>query len=191
MKRSKSLILLALVAPLALAAIGCDSMKAANTTEVIKYVSAPDSGPQHVTYSLMPGNLIGDPALADKSLFIPTVPGKDLDFLAYNPDGTKRMELHTSRSAVDSVLLAGVSTIDAAKFASDAATRAWISQERAAWMSEMRTFVQPLLAAQIAQPTAPAAPGMKEQLIRFLQDPDSIAALKAALTSPPAIVPKP
>lgn len=166
--------LAAAVAVLIFPLSGCAGDKAVNSTVAVREVTRGESE-QHVTYSLMPGDLTDDPALAGKVLAIPTVPGKDIEFVWNYPDGTPKVKLATKRTAVIDALLGNINTIDGAKFAEDAARREWASQERAAWFAEFQQFV-PLLQQRMT-PAAPSVPTWKS----LLADPEAIKSLREAL----------
>lgn len=112
--------------------------------------------------------------MADKVLAIPTVPGKDVSFHAYYPDGTPHYTLDTTRSGVLDVLMAGVAGIDAEKFAQDMRTMQWISQERAAWQA----MLSPLLQAAVrrydvqtdVRASAPPAAPPESRVLDLLQE---------------------
>lgn len=164
---------------------GCQGMKATDTTKAIEAVTA---GERQVTYTVVPGSLAGMP---QNTIAIPTVPGKDVQFHKYFPDGTPEMTLTTRRSDVIDILFASAAGIDAEKFAEDARTRAWISSEREAWMG----LAQPFLAAALqryqsgGQPAPPSnGTGDLKTLLRTeLQSmvPDLATKLRAELGLPP------
>lgn len=175
------ILVLAFVAFFALSLFGCAGDKAVNSTVAVREVTRGESE-QHVTYSLIPGDLTDDPALAGKVLAIPTVPGKDIEFAWYYPDGTPRVKLATKRSAVIDALLTNINTIDGAKFAEDALRREWVSQERAAWFAEFQQFV-PMMQQRLT-PAPPSVPTWKA----LLADPEALKALRDAIAPQP---PKP
>ncbi len=136
---------------------GCAATKAVDTTAAIQAVTA---GESHVTYSVLAGDVLDDPQFAGKSLLIPTVPGKDVSFKLYYPSGQVRAELTTQRSHVVDTLLAGAAGIDAEKFAADERLRAWVSQERAAWVE---LFREQMAARSAAGPAEASNPNLKQQ----------------------------
>lgn len=153
---------------------GCAGWKAVDTTAAIEAVTA---GEHTVTYTVVPGDIIG---LGDKSLAIPTVPGKDVQFrYSKTAEGAVEMTLGTTRSEVLDVLFAAAAGIDAEKFAEDARTRAWVSAEREAWMA----VVGPLIQQAMNRPPAPTPdtprPTLREQVLELLRDPEVIRLLKS------------
>jgi len=150
----RSLFWLVLLPLLTLLLFGCAGTKAVDSTRAVQALTA---GESHVTYSLVPGLEGLDPSLQGKVVAIPTVPGKDVDFKAYYPDGQMKLSLTTARSPVIDVLLAGVAGIDAEKFAEDARMRAWVTAEREAWMALIGPMIQAKFAASLASSTAAAA----------------------------------
>jgi len=165
----RSLFWFVLIPLLALLLFGCAGMKAVDSTAAVQALTA---GEQHVTYTLMPGLEAIDPALKDRVIAIPTVPGKDVDFKMYNDAGQLKVSLTTARSPVIDVLLASVAGIDAEKYAEDARTRAWISAEREAWMA----LIGPMLQARFNQSMQPPEPTgqwqaeVKATLLQALQE---------------------
>lgn len=121
---------------LLIASAGCAAGKAVDTTRAVE---AAFRGESHVTYTVVPGSLAGMP---ENTIAIPTVPGKDVVFRSYYPDGTPQWSLDTRRSDVLDVLFAAAAGIDAEKFAEDARMRAWVTAEREAWMGVMQPFIQ-------------------------------------------------
>lgn len=137
---------------------GCAGIKAVDTTSLADYATR---GESHVTYSVVPGSIAGMP---EGTVAIPTVPGKDVTFRSWYPTGQPQWELTTQRSAVLDVLLSGLSDVDAAKFAADAATRQWTME----LIDRAIALAQPLLAAA-AQPAPAPAPDKLDRIIDALE----------------------
>ena len=151
---------------------GCASLKAVDTTAAIEALTA---GESRVTYTVVPGEIAG---MSDKTLAIPTVPGKNVKFRSYYPDGKPQWELDTSRDAIVSALLSGAAGIDAAKFAHDQ----WVMEQMLTRIDALTARFLPLLESRLApSATAPAGPGLKETLMGLLTDPEYVAKMKAAL----------
>lgn len=99
------------------------------TTPAVREIAKADSE-QHITYSVLGGDILNDETLAGKAVFVPTVPGKNVHFASYYPDGQLKYKLDTDRSIVTEAMFNGIASVDAAKFAEDAARREWVTQER-------------------------------------------------------------
>lgn len=106
---------------------GCAYTKAVDTTKMIQ---AQTAGESHVTYTLVPGDIAGMP---DNVIAIPTVPGKDIEFKSYYPDGTPQWSLVTKRSVVLEMMNAGVLSVDAAKALQEQFQLQWLSEEAQKW----------------------------------------------------------
>lgn len=118
--------------------MGCAGQKAVDSTAAIRALTA---GESHITYSMIPGDLVGNAAFAGKVIAIPTIPGKDVEFNAFYADGTPFMVLKTKRSAVTDAILGQIAGIDAQKFAEDAAQREFYSAQ----IDKLLAIVQPFL----------------------------------------------
>lgn len=153
-----------------LAASGCASTKAVDSTRLAEAMFRAES---NVTYTVLPGKAIG---LPDSTLAIPTVPGKDVRFRATRPDGLS-IELDTSRSGVLDAALLGLTQVDAAKFAADAATREWIMQI----MDRAIEVALPLIQQRMDAPPAAPRPSRADQVRDLLTDPEVRAALRDLL----------
>lgn len=157
------LIPLVLVGP---CQVGCAGGKAVDSTVAVHDIEAQ---PTRITYTLIPGALTDDAELRDKILAIPLVPGKNVDFVKYNVDGSKSLEFHTSRSAVIDTLLSKVSEVDAGKFAEDAAQREFSIQIIDRALSLAQPFLGQLLSERVAKSNAPAGPSGPEKLAQYIE----------------------
>lgn len=124
---------------------GCVAGKLSDTNRYIDGANAP----QHVTYTVVPGSIAGMP---ENAIALPTIPGKNVVFRSYHPNGQLQWELETDRSDVLDTIGRNVTANDAAKLAELQLQRQWISDERDAIMS----FAQPFIAPTIAQLQAAA-----------------------------------
>lgn len=147
---------LAFLFPVGACSTGCASFKALDSTRAVDFATR---GEQHVTYSVIPGDVAG---LPDKALAIPTVPGKDVEFHAFYPDGTPQWSLETRRSDVLEAIIGagGISAVDAAKFAADAEAREWLSRERAAWQA----MIGPIIQQRLNAPPVASEPNLQSQI---------------------------
>lgn len=124
---------------------GCQGTKALDLTEAFDRVTA---GERTVTYVRLPP----DDGDSTNDYYIPTLPGKDVEYIEYYPNGTKRRELRTRRSDVLDVMLGGFSEIEARKFLED---REW----RAFGLDVARLVVEAVTQQQPrAIPPAPVSP---------------------------------
>lgn len=92
--------------------VGCASWKATDNTKALDYITRGEEHPQQMT---VPGELLG-PQYAGKVFVLASTPGKDVELIIWNPDGTKHLELRSSRSATLDKLFAGALGLNQAAF---------------------------------------------------------------------------
>lgn len=159
----------AIVVILVAFAAGCAAAKAVDSTVAIERMTAAES---QGTYAPFPGHMTGDPDLADKTILIPTMPGKNVTLKTYYENGQERLTLTTERSAVLDALWAGANAADAAKFAQDQ----WQAQFWAEFARDMvntalslRAQMASEQASATSQPTGEFQAELKTLLLEWLQ----------------------
>lgn len=166
---------------LAIAAItlltGCVSGKAVDSTPVAEKALDSDSDSSQIVS--LQGQLLDDPALADKILVFPLVKGKNVRFTARYPDGTAKYELLTSRSEVIDSTLSRINDIDSGKFSHD---RYLFDQTMQRFDRLMEMVTPILLQRAAAPPDAPQGTGTLRDTIREMLSAE-LQKLRAA--SPP------
>lgn len=166
---------------------GCIGMQATRTIDSTKGIEALTAGERNVTYTMVPGDLLaGNNALnplSGKVVFIPTVPGKDVEFHAFYPDGQPYLTLTTKRSAVTDAILGQIAGIDGAKLAADMAQREFY----AAQMDKLIAIVQPFLNQALVQmQTTTPTTSMRQRAdswLEFTSDPRFIALIQQVARS--------
>lgn len=157
---------------------GCTMGKSVDTTKMIDYATRSDS---NVKYTILPGPQVG---LPEGTIAIPTVPGKNVTYEEYYPDGTLHRKLMTSRSVVLDALIAGVDKVEAGKIADRAAQREWT-------MDLVRLFIEvamPIVQQQLnkPEPSPSTQPNARDRAVEevLLRLPGILDRLEGKLAQP-------
>lgn len=145
---------------------GCPGNKAVDTTQMIHDLTA---GEQVAQQGKIPGSLIGE----EGTIVFPTVPGKNIKFTVYYPDGKPKVVFESLRDPVVAALASAAVGSDAQKFAADAEQRAWTRELIGMLIEQAQMFRAQSLAGAAA--SVPADPSLKQAIAD---------ALKAQLTNP-------
>lgn len=145
---------------------GCAGSKALSSDVAVDRITA---GEQHVTYTLLPDNLLpaGHP-LSGKVVAIPTVPGKDVEVSVTDPaTGVTTFHMTTKRSVVIDVLLGGLRESDKLKFLEDQAQRDFFERMFDKLIAEIKAY-------QASRPSTPATvtsePSLRDLLAQLVRD---------------------
>jgi len=170
--------------------LGCAGNKTVNSTKMMDYITR---GEQVQSRSALPGDALDDPALAGKVIILPNIPGKNVSFKWNYPDGTPKMELVTSRSAVLDAIFAGAMGVDAQKFAEDAAQREFFAAQLDKALGMVQPFIAQALQERVARASEPDKGNpTREQLdALLLQTLTDISKRLAQQGNPPIVVPPP